>query len=97
MWNATPPTALLSHRAGWVAQAQELSLAADGESCLLFRLRRLPGKVGTGVPSTEAVGAAVCAHRRGHQSMDVVNGGPLSAVLSVKGRPERKEEPHHKG
>lgn len=72
MWNAAlplPSTALPSHGAGGLAKAQELSLALVRESCFLFRLRQLPGKSGTGVPSTAAVGeAAVRA-----PSMDAVN------------------------
>lgn len=63
MWNKKrvepyPPAALLSHWAGGLAKAQELSLAVDGESYLLLRPGQLPGKSGPGVPSTAAVGEA---------------------------------------
>lgn len=48
------PTAVLSHRVGALAKAQEGSLDVDGESYLL-QLGRLPGKSGTGVSGMAAV------------------------------------------
>lgn len=49
-----PPPAVLSHRVGALAKAQEGSLDVDGESYLL-QLGQLPGKSGTGVSGMAAV------------------------------------------
>ena len=49
-----PPSAVLSHRVGALAKAQEGSLDVDGESYLL-QLGQLPSKSGTGVSGMAAV------------------------------------------